>query len=141
MSREIGPGLARYLELEREMRALDDADDPRAGEVRDALDPIWHALTNEERTLLNERAISDDDPPAPRGATEGEASAEAAERYHALTVELLEERSRTKSGALSDAEEARFAGELDLLWHQMSVEEQETAETTLYDRGDSSTKS
>ena len=49
------PRLDAYLALEREMMLLDDAGDPRADDVRDALDPLWQGLTAEERTLLNGR--------------------------------------------------------------------------------------
>jgi hypothetical protein len=50
--------LDAYLDLERAMRALDDVGDPTADALRDALDPIWYALTDDERAFLNQRAIA-----------------------------------------------------------------------------------
>ncbi|MGH7434305.1 MAG: hypothetical protein ACRENE_01360 [Polyangiaceae bacterium] len=50
--------LDAYLELERAMMALDDADDPMADRLRDALDPIWYSLTDEEHAFLNRRSIA-----------------------------------------------------------------------------------
>lgn len=49
--------LDAYLSLEQAMRALDDADDLLADTLRDALDPIWYALSDEERAFLNGRNI------------------------------------------------------------------------------------
>jgi hypothetical protein len=43
-----------YLELERLMLVLDDAGDPAAEHLRDAMDPIWYALDDEDRRLLDE---------------------------------------------------------------------------------------
>jgi hypothetical protein len=51
--------LDAYLELERTMRELDDAGDSMA-DLRDALDPIWYGLTDEDRAFLNRRSIRDD---------------------------------------------------------------------------------
>ncbi len=39
------------------MLALDDADDAMADEVRDAMDPLWHALSEDERAFLNSREL------------------------------------------------------------------------------------
>ncbi len=50
--------LDAYLDVERNMLALDDVDDPMADALRDALDTIWYALTDEERTILNRREIA-----------------------------------------------------------------------------------
>ena len=50
--------LDAYLDVERTMRALDDVGDPMADSLRDALDPIWYALTDDERAFLNRRAIA-----------------------------------------------------------------------------------
>ncbi len=50
--------LDAYLDLERTMRALDDVNDPIADALRDALDPIWYGLTDEERAFLNRRIIA-----------------------------------------------------------------------------------
>ena len=49
--------LRAYLELERLMRYLDYRGDPAADALRDAMDPLWYRLTNEERELLNRRSI------------------------------------------------------------------------------------
>ncbi len=60
----MAPGLAvtvrldAYLDLERAMRALDEVGDPTAEALRDALDPIWYALTDDERAFLNRRDIA-----------------------------------------------------------------------------------
>lgn len=50
--------LARYLDLERRMIALDDAGDEAAAEaVRDEMDDVWNALTPEERDELDRRPL------------------------------------------------------------------------------------
>ena len=51
------PRLRKYLELERLMLILDAEGDPTAETLRDAMDPIWYSLTDEERLLLDERRI------------------------------------------------------------------------------------
>lgn len=51
------PGLRKYLEMERLMLILDEEDDAAAETLRDAMDPIWYALTDAERRLLDERRI------------------------------------------------------------------------------------
>lgn len=51
------PRLNAYLTLEREMRRLDEVDDPAAEAIRDALDPIWFLLDEDERDYLNRRRI------------------------------------------------------------------------------------
>jgi hypothetical protein len=50
--------LDAYLELERAMMTLDDADDPMADRLRDALDPLFYSLTDEEHAFLNRRSIA-----------------------------------------------------------------------------------
>jgi hypothetical protein len=47
--------LDAYLGLETQMLALDAQDNPDAESVRDAMDPLWHALTSEDRAWLNRR--------------------------------------------------------------------------------------
>jgi hypothetical protein len=47
--------LAAYLALEQKVRALDD----EAEKLRDKMDPLWHALADDERELLN--ALTDDE--------------------------------------------------------------------------------
>ena len=47
--------LNAYLFLERAMLELDATDDELADEVRDAMDPVWYALSYEDRQLLNNR--------------------------------------------------------------------------------------
>lgn len=51
------PRLRKYLELERLMLILDEEGDAAAEALRDAMDPIWYSLTEEERRLLDERRI------------------------------------------------------------------------------------
>jgi hypothetical protein len=51
------PGLQKYLEFERLMLILDEDGDPAAEILRDAMDPIWFSLTDEERRLLDDRQI------------------------------------------------------------------------------------
>jgi hypothetical protein len=49
--------LREYLELERLMLIFDEESNPAAEALRDAMDPIWYRLSDQERRLLNERAI------------------------------------------------------------------------------------
>jgi hypothetical protein len=51
--------LAAYLSLEREMLALDAAGDPLAERLRDAMDPIWYSLADDEHARLNARTVLD----------------------------------------------------------------------------------
>jgi len=51
------PRLAAYLGLEREMLALDAAGDPLADRLRDAMDPLWYGLTDEEHARLDARLV------------------------------------------------------------------------------------
>jgi hypothetical protein len=51
------PPLRKYLELERMMLLLDEEGDPTAETLREVMDPIWYSLTDEERHLLDDRAI------------------------------------------------------------------------------------
>lgn len=57
MMEPMTPRLQIYLELERLMLILGEAADPAAEALRDAMDPIWYALSDEERHLLDERRI------------------------------------------------------------------------------------
>ncbi len=50
--------LRAYLELERQMLMLDDAGDPLADLLREAMDPLWYGLSDEEHSLLDARTIS-----------------------------------------------------------------------------------
>lgn len=51
--------LRAYRALEEAMVELDDTgDEVLADAIRDALDPIWYALTEAERDLLNERTFT-----------------------------------------------------------------------------------
>jgi hypothetical protein len=52
----MSPRLKAYLALERATVDLDDAEDALADAVRDCLDPIWWALSEEERDLLSARS-------------------------------------------------------------------------------------
>jgi hypothetical protein len=47
--------LEAYLTLERLMLDLDARDDPLADRMRDLMDPIWFALSAEEREYLDRR--------------------------------------------------------------------------------------
>lgn len=49
-----------YLALEKAMFQLDNEDDSLADTVRDALDPIWRALSKEEQAALNSRGVIDE---------------------------------------------------------------------------------
>lgn len=51
----VSNALARYLELERLMLALDAEDNPAADILRDAMDPLWYSLSEDEIRLLDER--------------------------------------------------------------------------------------
>ena len=60
----ISPRLEAYLSLERSMLALDAEKDPLADQLRDSMDPLWYALSDEEHALLDARTIVDE--PVPR---------------------------------------------------------------------------
>ena len=51
------PQLRKYLALERLMLILDEENDPSAEVLREAMDPLWYSLTDDERRLLNDRTI------------------------------------------------------------------------------------
>jgi hypothetical protein len=51
----ISPRLRAYLAFEQEMRSLDAIDDDLAEVIRDAMDPIWYALSGEDRAFLRTR--------------------------------------------------------------------------------------
>ena len=51
--------LDAYLSLERIMIELDDKNDPLADKVRDAMDPLWYALSDEEHEFLDGRKFLD----------------------------------------------------------------------------------
>jgi hypothetical protein len=44
-----------YLRLERIMMELDDQDNALADRVRDLMDPLWYALSDEDRQFLDSR--------------------------------------------------------------------------------------
>jgi len=44
-----------WLVLERAMLELDTFDEPTADRLRDLMDPIWYAMTDQERAELNSR--------------------------------------------------------------------------------------
>lgn len=46
-----------YLFLEQNMLELDAVDDDFADLIRDAMDPIWRGLTDEEKHLLDNRNV------------------------------------------------------------------------------------
>ena len=49
------PLLSLYVDLERAMLAAEAIDQSFADSIRDVMDPIWYALSADERKLLNER--------------------------------------------------------------------------------------
>jgi hypothetical protein len=49
--------LSLYLELERLMLVADTFDERAADFLRDAMDPIWQALSDEDRSLLDQRVV------------------------------------------------------------------------------------
>ncbi len=48
-----------YLKLERIMIDLDDRGDTLADQVRDLMDPLWHAMSREEHDFLDGRGEID----------------------------------------------------------------------------------
>ena len=59
------PRMQAYLALEREAAVLVAAADPLADAIRDAMDALWHGLTDEEHAALDQRQIGDVDRPPP----------------------------------------------------------------------------
>jgi hypothetical protein len=51
------PRLRKYLELERLMLILDEEGERGADALRDAMDPIWYSLSDEERRILDDRTV------------------------------------------------------------------------------------
>lgn len=49
----------KYLQLEAEMRKLDNACDPRADDVRDEMDALWYDLDEKDTAKLNARPLRD----------------------------------------------------------------------------------
>ena len=49
--------LDAYLRLEQAARALDELGDPIADDLRDEMDPIWYAMTEEEPRFLDGRVL------------------------------------------------------------------------------------
>ena len=49
--------LEAYLSLERAMLQLDAAGDLFADALRDAMDPLWYELSDEDREFLNRRQV------------------------------------------------------------------------------------
>src|SRR5438093_1466110 len=52
--------LRAYLALERAMLDLDEASDPLADVIRDRMDDVWYALSEEDRSRLDRRTGSPD---------------------------------------------------------------------------------
>ncbi len=59
----MSPRLRAYLALEELMLQLDELGDPVAEELRDAMDPVWYELTDEEHGWLNGRSLGPGIPP------------------------------------------------------------------------------
>ncbi len=53
----MSPLLREYLNIEAAMLALDNLDERLADRVRDAMDPLWHRLSAEDREWLNSRDL------------------------------------------------------------------------------------
>lgn len=53
----MSPRLRAYLSLEREMLELEAIDDDAADLLRDAMDPMWYSLTDEDHAWLDARPI------------------------------------------------------------------------------------
>ena len=51
------PRLRQYLEFERLMLTLDETGAPGADALRDAMDPIWYSMNDDERRILNDRNV------------------------------------------------------------------------------------
>lgn len=49
--------LRTYLELERQMLLAEGIGERTADIIRDAMDPIWHALSDEDRAALDQREV------------------------------------------------------------------------------------
>jgi len=49
--------LEAYLSLERAMLQLDAAGDEFADALRDAMDPLWYELSDDDREFLNRRQV------------------------------------------------------------------------------------
>lgn len=58
VSTEQSVRLRAYLALESAMMALDDVGDQVAEDLRNALDPIWLSLTDDERDALSQRHLT-----------------------------------------------------------------------------------
>jgi hypothetical protein len=52
------PLLSLYLGLERLMLVADTFDEHAADTLRDAMDPIWQSLSDEDRELLDRRVVN-----------------------------------------------------------------------------------
>jgi hypothetical protein len=99
----VSPRLRAYLALEREMLELDDRDDPLADTLRDAMDPLWYALTDAEHAALNARDFG----LAPANRATPELSAEVLEvpdnPSQARAAPLLKGEPRSASGSNLEA--------------------------------------
>lgn len=51
------PRLRNYLELERLMLLVEGDNEPTAEALRDAMDPIWYSMTEDERRALDDRSV------------------------------------------------------------------------------------
>ena len=51
--------LDAYIALERIMFELDEASDELAESIRDMMDPLWYALSDDERSVLDARKIGE----------------------------------------------------------------------------------
>jgi hypothetical protein len=51
------PRLRIYLELERVLFLVEADNETAAEALRDAMDPIWYSMTEDERRVLDDRAV------------------------------------------------------------------------------------
>jgi len=51
------PRLRIYLELERVLLLVEADNEIAAEALRDAMDPIWYSMTEDERRVLDDRAV------------------------------------------------------------------------------------
>ena len=92
----ISARLLAYLDLERAMLGLDELDDPLADNLRDAMDPLWFGLSDEERAMLNRRDLQR---PALRGASLAKVvQSRGADTHYAVPFQTLVH-PRTTSGS------------------------------------------
>jgi len=94
----MSPRLLAYLTLERGMLELDEQDDPLADRLRDAMDPLWYALTEAERAELDARDFRTPYGDRATPGTQAEVVEVPASALPARTAPLLKAEPRSMSG-------------------------------------------